>query len=169
MLPECIEMGLTGKELNAQEEFVACQQGFNGPYVTTTLDKMTNIISFNASGLHYIILDEVDNLTKLAQQSLKSAMNTHRAVFILTTNNISELDKGLKDRCVLIEMNAGAPEDYLPLAKEIAKNKNVVLNDEVLLGSISLANGSFRNLSHSLNRLVRRAEALKKTMGKGAT
>ena len=102
------------------------------------------------------IAQQVDNLTKLAQQSLKSAMNTHRAVFILTTNNISELDKGLKDRCVLIEMNAGAPEEYLPLAKEIARNKNVVLNDEVLLEAISLANGSFRNLNHGLKRLARR-------------
>ena len=96
----------------------------------TLIGNILNVISFNSSGLHYIILDEVDNLTKLAQQSLKSAMNTHRAVFILTTNNISELDKGLKDRCVLIEMNAGAPEEYLPLAKEIAQNKNVVLNDK---------------------------------------
>jgi len=33
----------------------------------------------------------MDNLSKLAQQSLKSAMNTKRAIFILTTNNISSL------------------------------------------------------------------------------
>ena len=164
LLPDAIEKGKAGVSLNSPETFIGCQQGFNGPQVMTLIGNILNVISFNSSGLHYIILDEVDNLTKLAQQSLKSAMNTHRAVFILTTNNISELDKGLKDRCVLIEMNAGAPEEYLPLAKEITKNKNVVLNDEVLLESISLANGSFRNLSHSLNRLVRRSEARKKTI-----
>jgi DNA polymerase III delta prime subunit len=166
LLPDAIEKGKTGIGLNSPETFIGCQQGFNGPQVMTLIGNILNVISFNTSGLHYIILDEVDNLTKLAQQSLKSAMNTHRAVFILTTNNISELDKGLKDRCVLIEMNAGAPEEYLPLAKEITKNRNVVLNDEILLESISLANGSFRNLSHSLNRLVRRAEVSKKTKDK---
>ena len=168
MLPDAIEKGKAGVGLNSPETFIGCQQGFNGPQVMTLIGNILNVISFNSSGLHYNILDEVDNLTKLAQQILKSAMNTHRAVFILTTNNISELDKGLKDRCVLIEMNAGAPEEYLPLAKEIAKNKNVVLNDEILLEAISLANGSFRNLSHGLNRLVRRAECSKITMGKGA-
>ena len=164
LLPDAIEKGKTGIGLNSPETFIGCQQGFNGPQVMTLIGNILNVMSFNSSGLHYIIIDEVDNLTKLAQQSLKSAMNTHRAVFILTTNNISELDKGLKDRCVFVEMNAGAPEEYLPLAKEIAKNKNVVLNDEVLLECISLANGSFRNLSHSLNRLVRRAEVRKKTI-----
>ena len=83
-------------------------------------------------------------------------MNTHRAVFILTTNNISELDKGLKDRCVLIEMNAGAPEEYLPLAKKLVEGCNVVLNDEDILAGITLANGSMRNLFHSIERLARR-------------
>jgi replication-associated recombination protein RarA len=150
LLPDAIEKGKAGVGLNSPETFIGCQQGFNGPQVMTLIGNILNVMSFNSSGLHYIILDEVDNLTKLAQQSLKSAMNTRRAVFILTTNNISELDKGLKDRCVLIEMNAGAPEEYLPLAKEIAQNKNVVLNDEVLLEAISLANGSFRNLNHGL-------------------
>ena len=122
----------------------------------TLIGNILNVISFNSSGLHYIILDEVDNLTKLAQQSLKSAMNTHRAVFILTTNNISELDKGLKDRCVLIEMNAGAPEEYLPLAKKLVEGCNVFLNDEDILAGITLANGSMRNLFHSIERLARR-------------
>jgi DNA polymerase III delta prime subunit len=159
LLPDAIEQGKTGLGLNSPETFIGCQQGFNGPQVMTLIGNILNVVSFNASGLHYIILDEVDNLTNLAQQSLKSAMNTHRAVFILTTNNIAELDKGLKDRCVLIEMNAGSPEEYLPLAKEIANSKNVVLNDELLLDAIYLANGSFRNLHHSLNRLVRRMGA----------
>ena len=159
LLPDAIEQGKTGLGLNSPETFIGCQQGFNGPQVMTLIGNILNVVSFNASGLHYIILDEVDNLTNLAQQSLKSAMNTHRAVFILTTNNIAELDKGLKDRCVLIEMNAGSPEEYLPLAKEIANSKNVVLNDELLLDAIYLANGSMRNLFHNVERLARRKGA----------
>ena len=156
LLPDAIEKGKAGVGLNSPETFIGCQQGFNGPQVMTLIGNILNVISFNSSGLHYIILDEVDNLTKLAQQSLKSAMNTHRAVFILTTNNISELDKGLKDRCVLIEMNAGAPEEYLPLAKKLVEGCNVVLNDEDILAGITLANGSMRNLFHSIERLARR-------------
>ncbi len=156
LLPDAIEKGKAGVGLNSPETFIGCQQGFNGPQVMTLIGNILNVMSFNSSGLHYIILDEVDNLTKLAQQSLKSAMNTHRAVFILTTNNISELDKGLKDRCVLIEMNAGDPEEYLPLAKKLVESCNVVLNDEDILAGITLANGSMRNLFHSIERLARR-------------
>ncbi len=156
LLPDAMEKGKAGVGLNSPETFIGCQQGFNGPQVMTLIGNILNVMSFNSSGLHYIILDEVDNLTKLAQQSLKSAMNTHRAVFILTTNNISELDKGLKDRCVLVEMNAGKPEEYLPLAKEIVRSKNVALNDDVLLEGISLANGSMRNIFHNIERLARR-------------
>ncbi len=159
LLPDAIEKGKAGLGLNSPETFISCQQGFNGPQVMTLIGNILNVISFNSSGLHYIILDEVDNLTKLAQQSLKSAMSTDRAVFILTTNSISELNKGLKDRCVLIEMNAGAPEEYLPLGRKIAEGCNVVLNDEDILASITLANGSMRNIFHSIERLARRKGA----------
>ncbi len=49
MLPEFIEMGRNGKELAMPEEFIACQQGFNGPYVTTLLSKQLSTVSLNAS------------------------------------------------------------------------------------------------------------------------
>ena len=159
MLPECIEMGRTGKELAMPEEFIACQQGFNGPQVTTLLDKQLSKSSLNASGLHYFVLDEVDNLSKLAQQSLKSVMNTKRAIFILTTNNISSLDKGLKDRCVLVEMNAASTGQLLPIARKVAADLNVVLNDTELTAEIAAANGSMREVMSRVKRLARRKQS----------
>jgi DNA polymerase III delta prime subunit len=160
MLPVFIEMGRNGKELAMPDEFVACQQGFNGPQVTTMLDKQLSKSSLNASGLHYFILDEVDNLTKQAQQSLKSVMNTKRAIFILTTNNISSLDKGLKDRCVLVEMNAAKDSQYLPIARKVAADMNVVLNDAELTAEIASANGSMREVMSRVKRLARRKQSV---------
>ena len=157
LLPDAIEKGKAGVSLNSPETFIGCQQGFNGPQVMTLIGNILNVMSFNSSGLHYIILDEVDNLTKLAQQSLKSALNTNRGIFILTTNNISELDKGLKDRCVLVEMNAAAINDYLPLAKNLVSDMGVVMSDDDLLPTISAAKGSLRNLIHNVERLARRS------------
>lgn len=159
MLPECIEIGRTGNGLNIPEKFIGCQQGFNGPQVTTLLDKITCTVSLNVSGLHYVILDEVDNLSKLAQQSLKSVMNTTRAIFILTTNNISSLDKGLKDRCVLVEMNAAKDSQYLPIARKVAADLNVVLNDTELTTEIAAANGSMREVMSRVKRLARRRQS----------
>jgi replication-associated recombination protein RarA len=156
MLPYHIEYGKTKEELVWPEEFIGCQQGFNGPQVMAKIEAILNKTSLNVSDLHYIILDEVDNLTKLAQQSLKSALNTTRAIFILTTNNVSELDKGLLDRCVLVEMNAATPETYLGVAKSIFNGMNVEISNEELLPTIQAANGSFRNIFHNVGRLARR-------------
>ena len=160
MLPEYIENGRTGDGLFMPEKFVACQQGFNGPQVTTMLDTMVSTTSLNASKLHYVILDEVDNLSKQAQQSLKSVLNTQRAIFILTTNNISSLDKGLKDRCVLVEMNAAKDSQYLPIARKVAADLNAVLNDAELTAEIAAANGSMREIMSRVKRLARRKQSL---------
>jgi replication-associated recombination protein RarA len=159
MLPECIELGRTGIGLNMPEKFIACQQGLNGPQVTTLLEKMISTASFNASGLHYVILDEIDNLTKLAQQSLKSVLNTTHAIFVLTTNNISSLDKGLKDRCVLIEMNAASTEQLLPIARKVVTDMNVVLNDTELAVEIDASHGSLREVLNRVKRLARRRQS----------
>jgi DNA polymerase III delta prime subunit len=156
MLPNHIEFGKTKGELIWPEEFIGCQQGFNGPQVISLIDSVLSKSSLNASGLHYFIIDEVDNLTKLAQQSLKSALNTTRGVFILTTNNVSQLDRGLLDRSILVEMNSANPSDYLSIAKSIVKEAGVTLSDEDLLPTIQAANGSFRNLFHNVGRLARR-------------
>lgn len=156
LLPNAIEKGRTNEDLAIDADFIACQQGFNGPQVMSLIERVLSKTSFNSSGLHYFVLDEVDNLTKLAQQSLKSALNTNRGIFILTTNNISELDKGLKDRCVLVEMNAAAVGDYLPLAKNLVSDMGVVMSDDDLLPTISAAKGSLRNLIHNVERLARR-------------
>jgi DNA polymerase III delta prime subunit len=158
MLPNYIEYGKTKQELVYPEEFIGCQQGFNGPQVMTLIQSILDRTSLNVSGIHYIILDEVDNLTKLAQQSLKSALNTNRGIFVLTTNNISQLDKGLLDRCVLIEMNAAPVEDYLIFARSLLTNSSASISDSELLPTIKAANGSFRNLIHNISRLARRKE-----------
>jgi replication-associated recombination protein RarA len=157
LLPNAIEKGRADEDLAVEADFIACQQGFNGPQVMSLIERVLSKTSFNASGLHYFVLDEVDNLTKLAQQSLKSALNTNRGIFILTTNNISELDKGLKDRCVLVEMNAAPVSDYLPLAKNLVSDMGVVMSDVDLLPTISAAKGSLRNLIHNVERLARRS------------
>ena len=156
MLPDAIEKGKTGREVNMPADFIACQQGFNGPQVMDLIGKITSTNSFNTSGLHYIIIDEVDNLTKQAQASLKSALNCQRCIFVLTTNNISLLDRGMLDRCVLVEMNAASDAQLLPIAHQLAKDIGVDISDAELLPTIRAANGSLRNVLHNIGRLLQR-------------
>ena len=157
LLPEAIERGQTGQPLSFDADFFGCQQGHSGTVIADILKKQNKVLSFNASGKHYYIFDEVDSLNKTAQAGLKTTLNSQRGTFILTTNNISQLDKGLKDRCVLVEMNAATDAEYLPLARRIASDENVVLNDTQLLAAIVGNNGSFRSVIFSVLRLAKRA------------
>lgn len=156
ILPTAIEQGQTGQALSFDADFFGCQQGHSGTVIADTLRKQDKVLSFNASGKHYYIFDEVDNLTKAAQAGLKTTLNSPRGTFILTTNNISQLDKGVKDRCVLVEMNAANDSEYLPLARRIAADENVVLSDSQLLAAIAGNNGSFRSVIFSVLRLAKR-------------
>jgi DNA polymerase III gamma/tau subunit len=156
LLPEAIEQGQTRQSLAMPAEFFGCQQGHVGTAFTAMVEKHTSKTSFNASGLHYFIFDEVDSLSKTAQAGMKTTLNSPRSVFILTTNNISQLDKGVKDRCVLIDMNAPPDTAFLPLARQIAADENVVLNDAQLLTAIAGNNGSFRSVIFQVLRLAKR-------------
>ena len=156
MLPDAIEKGKTGAVLNWPAEFIPCQQGFNGVQVSGLIAAVLDKTSLNISGYQYIIIDEVDMLTRLAQESLKSSLNTDRGIFILTTNNLSKLDRGMLDRCVLVEMNAGTVEQLEPLARQMASTMGVDISEIDLLPTISAANGSFRNLKHNIERALRR-------------
>lgn len=156
VLPEMIEMAQSKESLVMDAEFFGCLQGHSGTQITDTVKRQNDISSLNASQRHYFIFDEVDNLSKLAQGGLKTTLNSNRAVFVLTTNNISKLDKGVKDRCVLIEMNAPADAEFLPLARRIASDEGVVLNDAQLLTAITGNNGSFREVIFSVLRLCKR-------------
>jgi len=156
LLPNAIEVGRTGDEINFDAKFFACGQGTNGVKVTEIIDNMIKLISFNKSRLHYVILDEVDMLTTLAQQSFKSILNATNTIFILTTNNLTTLDKGLLNRCVLVEMNAATNAQLKTLALQLIADSNVVLNDIELNSIIVGCNGSIRNLATNVRRLARR-------------
>jgi DNA polymerase III delta prime subunit len=160
MLPPIIELGKTGEELNMEAEYIGCEQGWTGPEVMKKISTILSRTSLNASGLHYFILDEVDNLTKSAQQSLKSVMNTQRAIFILTTNYFSSVDRGVVDRCICVEMNAAKDAQLISIAKRIAVDMNVVFNDKQLAATIRAADGSFRQFMKTVPRLARRMSSM---------
>ena len=161
MMPDAIETAKTGEGLVMPETFIACQQGLNGPQVMTMIDKQLNVTSLNGSGYHYFVLDEVDNLTAQAQQSLKSAMNTTRGIFILTTNHISKLDKGFMDRCIPIEMNAASLGDLLLLGNRIAADLEPHLDTREIIRAAQGCNGSIRKLaSNILFEVMRKRKAL---------
>lgn len=60
----------------------------------------------------------------------------------------------MKERCILIDMNAAHDSQFLPLARKMAVDADVVLNDVLLLNAISGNNGSFRGVMFAIKRLI---------------
>jgi hypothetical protein len=53
-------------------------------------------------------------------------------------------------------MNGANEDQLLPLASQIAKDMGVEISNAEMLPTIRSANGSFRNLKHNIERLIRR-------------
>jgi len=145
LIPKLMEQARGGT--NSKYDFYKCAQGMNGTVLISQIQNATQYVSFNTSGLHYSILDEVDNLTDAAQASLKAIMTGLHGIFILTTNHIGEIDKGVINRCHVIHMMEAQPKDWLPLVKKvITKMDGRLPPDSSLIPIISQCNGSARDV-----------------------
>jgi DNA polymerase III gamma/tau subunit len=156
MLPTAIESIKTNKEL-CDFEFIQCKQGMNGAELMKRIENRSMLISFNHSGYHYFILDEVDNLTEAAQASLKAAMNTTHSIFILTTNHIDKIERGVINRSIRVDMCGASARLWLPYVKDILLENNIEgVSDADLLKLIESCNGSARDIMDSLSTIFAR-------------
>ena len=56
-------------------------------------------------------------------------------------------------------MNAAKHSEYLPIARKVAADMNVVLSDAELLTEIAAANGSMREVISRVKRLARHRQS----------
>lgn len=144
LLPEAIERRYSDRDPHYRYEEI--RRGNDGAKIINSIEQQLNTIS-HLGQYHYIILDEVDNLTRETMPSLKAIMNAKDSVFILTTNDIKKIDGGVINRCHLIEFNAAPPEQWLPLVRRIHGDLNKVApSDDFLLPIIRKCNGSARDI-----------------------
>ena len=145
LLPELIEVSKGGNE--SIYDFYECAQGMNGVSLIQKIQTRTTLFSFNSSGSQYSVLDEVDNLTDAAQASLKAIMDCKHGIFLMTTNDITKMDKGIVNRSHVIHMLVANARDWLPLVKRVITSKGVnTPTDAALLSVISSCNGSGREI-----------------------
>ena len=153
LLPEAIERGKGGCDV--EYDFFPCEQGQNGVQVITKIRNRAQIISFNHSGYHYFVLDEVDNLTDAALASLKTAMGIPQTIFIMTTNHISEIDAGVQNRCVRINFNAAQASEWLPFARQVLNDCDAgEISDDKLIPVIDSCKGSAREIVEAMQRIA---------------
>ena len=145
LIPELMEKARGGS--NANFNLYQCAQGMNGTSLVNQIHTTTQFVSWNNSGLHYSIMDEVDNLTDAAQASLKAIMTGLHGIFIMTTNDITAIDKGVVNRSHVIHMLVAKPQDWLPLVKRVIQACGAPLPpDKALIPVIAACNGSAREI-----------------------
>jgi replication factor C subunit 3/5 len=90
--------------------------------------------NFFDAGLKFVILDEVDYMTKNAQQALKYLLQStnYNVRFCLICNYISKIDESLKNEFVCIRFNQLPKSDIYKFIKQIAENENLSLSDAVI-------------------------------------
>ena len=86
------------------------------------------------SGLKFVILDEVDYMTKNAQQALKYLIQSSRynVRFCLICNYISKIDISLKNEFIYIRFNQLPKDEIYKFIQTIALNENIVLTTDVI-------------------------------------
>jgi replication factor C subunit 3/5 len=93
--------------------------------------------------MKFVILDEVDYMTKNAQQALKYLLQEHtpNVRFCLICNYISKIDEGLQNYFIKIRFNQLPPIEINKFLKKIVDSEKLNVSDEVI--------GSIQNMYHS--------------------
>jgi len=107
--------------------------------------KSKNFFDF---GLKFVILDEVDYMTKNAQQALKYLLQSscYNVRFCLICNYISKIDESLKNEFICIRFNQLPKQDIFKFIKNIAKNENLELSDAVIHRIQQIYNSDIRSI-----------------------
>lgn len=125
----------------------ACAQGQNGAQLTQQIQNRTQLISLNASSNHFVIMDEVDNLTDAAQAGFKAVMNKPNVIFIMTTNNLDQIDGGIQNRSVIIDMNVPPVANWLPILRRVYTDAHLTPPADAALEQVVIAGrGSARSI-----------------------
>ncbi len=161
-----LETALAGEvtdALNTPYDYHACASGQNSVGLVQGVQSKTSYISLNSSNLHYLILDELDNLTELAQASFKALMNATHVVYIMTTNNLNKIDQGIQNRSVLVDMNVPPPKYWRPILRRVFRDAGLASPSDVYLDQcVQAARGSARmilsDVVMSANQRLRNGE-----------
>jgi DNA polymerase III delta prime subunit len=104
------------------------------------------------NGTKFVILDEVDYMTKHAQQSLKYLLqyNNNNVRFCLICNYISRIDVSLQSEFMRLRFNQLPEHNILTFLRNICVNEGLLLEDEKLCYIQQLYKSDIRSMINYL-------------------
>ena len=86
-------------------------------------------------GVKFVILDEVDYMTKNAQQALKyllQSVDCKNVRFCLICNYITKIDESLKNEFISIKFNQLPKQEIHDFIRHVVQSENMEISDEVI-------------------------------------
>jgi len=99
--------------------------------IRNQINQFVNTKSIFGNGIKFVILDEVDYMTKNAQQALRYLIQQHsnQIRFCLICNYISKIDKSLQNEFIKLCFSNLPQKDIFVFLKNISKKENLNIND----------------------------------------
>jgi len=119
------------------------------------IDIIRNQISFFVNskplfhnGMKFVILDEVDYMTKNAQQALRYLLQNYskNVRFCLICNYISKIDEGLQNEFIKLRFNQLPTNDIINFLKNISISEKLNLSDDTLSSIQKLYKSDIRSM-----------------------
>ena len=100
------------------------------------------------AGMKFVILDEVDYMTKNAQQALRYLLQSysHSVRFCLICNYISKIDEGLQNEFLRLRFNQLPKEEIIHFLKNISDLENLDISEKSLISIQRLYKSDLRSM-----------------------
>jgi replication factor C subunit 3/5 len=102
--------------------------------IRSQINQFVNSKTLFNKGMKFVILDEVDYMTKNAQQALRYLLQNYSSSvrFCLICNYISRIDEGLQNEFLRLRFNQLPEKDIIRFLSHISKSENLGLNEKSL-------------------------------------
>ena len=116
--------------------------------IRNQINSFVNSTGLFTNGLKFVILDEVDYMTKNAQQALKYLLQSYNknVRFCLICNYISRIDESLQNEFIRLRFNQLPEREIVNFLKNISTNENINLNDKIILSIQKLYKSDIRSM-----------------------
>lgn len=116
--------------------------------IRNQINSFVNSTGLFTKGLKFVILDEVDYMTKNAQQALKYLLQSYskNVRFCLICNYISRIDESLQNEFIRLRFNQLPEREIVGFLKNISINENINIDDKIILSIQKLYKSDIRSM-----------------------
>ena len=135
--------------------------------IRNNISQFVNSNNLFTQGTKFIILDEVDYMTKNAQQALKQLIkvNNEKIRYCLICNYISRIDDSLLDEFIVIRFNQLPEESIIEYLDNINRHEGLRMSRETLVNIKRYFNSDIRSMVNYMQNNINNSKIITITDG----